>query len=93
MQRAKGKVPTKINKEMVAKGSVKTQAQIRTEGDKTPKTTMSLISQIRGRGFQEKNPLDAEIAALRKELNMPKAKATPQPKQFTKRIEHERNGN
>jgi hypothetical protein len=93
MQRAKGKVPTKINKDRVATGPVKTQSQIRTEGAVTPKTTVTIINQIRGRGYQERNPLDMQIAAAKKELHMPKEKIQPQHKQFTKRVEHGRNRN
>jgi len=94
MQRERGKVPTMINKDMVAKGSVKTQSQIRTEGAVTPKTTVTVISQIRGRGYQEKNPLEMQLKAAQKELNItPREKTQPQHKQFTKRVEHGRDRN
>lgn len=41
MRRELGKVPTKVNKDMVAKGSVKTTEQIKTEGSKTPSKWVS----------------------------------------------------
>jgi hypothetical protein len=89
MVREKGKVPTNINKDMVASGETKNQTQIKNEGSNVEKNRSVLLARIEERARQEKMRENINPEKLKqKQIAVNQEMKQHQPKEFTKRIQN-----
>lgn len=86
MKRELGKVPTNINKDMVAQGAIKTHSQIVQEG-----STENYKTRLAQRIEQEKRDTAIKAEMFKQQSTETKKNYQQQQSQsFVKRIEHER---